>query len=173
MPIRVRVGAIVVHAGFILLVNHRRLGRSYWVLPGGALEAGESLAAGAEREVREETGVEVHMDRLLYLVESFPSDGARHNLDVVFHTHLRDAKAAHLSPAKWVIEQPEFVPLERLAGLVFLPPIATELAADAAAGFPGPTRYLVNRWVDLAGQPIGRGGEGVAQGLDAGLTDCR
>ena len=168
MPIRVRVGAIVVHEGCILLVNHRRLGRSYWVLPGGALEAGESLAACAEREVREETGLEVQAGRFLYLVETFPSDGARHNLDVVFHTHLRDAKAAHLAPAKWVIEQAEFVPLERLAGLVFLPPIASELAADAAAGFPGPTRYLVNRWVDLAGQPIGRGGEVGAHGRDAG-----
>lgn len=39
-----------------LLVRHRRLG---WVVPGGHSEVGESLRAGAMRELAEETGLEL------------------------------------------------------------------------------------------------------------------
>jgi ADP-ribose pyrophosphatase YjhB (NUDIX family) len=36
-----------------------------WCLPGGAMEAGESAAQACEREVREETGLEVRVTRLI------------------------------------------------------------------------------------------------------------
>ena len=35
-----------------------------WALPGGYLEVGEGLAAGASRELHEETGIAVHGDEL-------------------------------------------------------------------------------------------------------------
>jgi 8-oxo-dGTP diphosphatase len=42
----------------VLLVRRRfEPYESYWALPGGALEAGETLEQAAERELREETGV--------------------------------------------------------------------------------------------------------------------
>ena len=36
-----------------------------WALPGGAVEAGESVAEAAIRKVHEETGVDVHLTRLV------------------------------------------------------------------------------------------------------------
>lgn len=59
------VGAFVEHDGRLLLV--RQDGR--WFLPGGMWEPGETHAAGAAREVREETGVEVEITDLLALSE--------------------------------------------------------------------------------------------------------
>ncbi len=50
-------------AGRVLLVRERRDGR--WTLPGGWADVGEGLAAGAVREVREESGYVVRYDRLL------------------------------------------------------------------------------------------------------------
>jgi len=47
--------AIVVGPAGVLLLRHRRLG--IWVQPGGHLEPGEDLAAGALREAAEETGL--------------------------------------------------------------------------------------------------------------------
>ena len=41
---------------FVLLVQHPRRG---WVMPGGGVEPGETIRAGAVRELREETGVEL------------------------------------------------------------------------------------------------------------------
>lgn len=54
---RISAGGIVLHAGRILLVRYHRAGLTYLVAPGGRMEAGESLAQAAEREVFEETGV--------------------------------------------------------------------------------------------------------------------
>lgn len=59
------VGAFVEHDGRLLLVRQDER----WFLPGGMLEPGETHAAGAEREVREETGVEVEITDLLALSE--------------------------------------------------------------------------------------------------------
>jgi 8-oxo-dGTP pyrophosphatase MutT (NUDIX family) len=39
----------------VLLIHHRSLGR--WFQPGGHVDTGETVAAGAEREAREETGL--------------------------------------------------------------------------------------------------------------------
>ena len=53
--------------GHLLLVEHRdpHQGGSYWVLPGGGREPGETFAEAAVREVREETGVVVRIVRRL------------------------------------------------------------------------------------------------------------
>jgi ADP-ribose pyrophosphatase YjhB (NUDIX family) len=147
--VRVRVGVVIVRDGRILLVNHRRMGRSYWVLPGGGLVQGESLMACAAREVREETGLGIVADRLLYLAEAFPRDGSRHTLDVILLGHLADEMGVPQAMAGWAIEQPEFVPLDDLPGLPLLPPITAEILGEAAAGFSGPMRFLGNRWVEL------------------------
>jgi ADP-ribose pyrophosphatase YjhB (NUDIX family) len=54
-PITVADGAVVDDSGRILLI--RRADNGLWAMPGGALEVGETAAAGVEREALEETGV--------------------------------------------------------------------------------------------------------------------
>jgi ADP-ribose pyrophosphatase YjhB (NUDIX family) len=55
---------VVVHqADSVLLIFREDF--PVWGLPGGAVEAGESVAEAAIREVYEETGVEVGVDRLV------------------------------------------------------------------------------------------------------------
>jgi len=43
----------------------RRTDNGEWCLPGGGMEAGESAAEACEREVWEETGLRVHLKRLV------------------------------------------------------------------------------------------------------------
>ena len=60
------VGAIVFRDGAVLLVKRgAEPNRSRWSLPGGSLEIGETVEAGAVRETREETGVDVQPLRVL------------------------------------------------------------------------------------------------------------
>jgi ADP-ribose pyrophosphatase YjhB (NUDIX family) len=53
----------VLDGGRVLLT--RRHDFPVWCLPGGAIDPGESAAAAAVREVREETGLEVELTRLV------------------------------------------------------------------------------------------------------------
>ena len=49
--VRVRVSAVILVDGRLVLVRHRRDGRTYHLLPGGGVEAGETLPAAVSREV--------------------------------------------------------------------------------------------------------------------------
>jgi ADP-ribose pyrophosphatase YjhB (NUDIX family) len=70
--VRVGVGVIVKDgSGRILLEKRSDCG--LWGLPGGKIEPGESIVAAAVREVREETGLDIRIRRLLG-VYSEPSD---------------------------------------------------------------------------------------------------
>ena len=55
-----RVSIIIVNEKEeILLVQHKKSNRLYWVLPGGRIEYGEDFAACAVRELKEETNLDI------------------------------------------------------------------------------------------------------------------
>lgn len=75
----VGVGGVIIENGRALLVRRGSEPlRGQWSIPGGTLELGESLEQGVQRELLEETGLQV---RVLDLVEVFdrifPGDGSR------------------------------------------------------------------------------------------------
>ena len=74
----VAVGAVVVEDGRVLLVRRGSEPlKGHWTLPGGALEVGETLAAGVAREVREETGLEVEPFELVEILDRIHREGER------------------------------------------------------------------------------------------------
>jgi 8-oxo-dGTP diphosphatase len=63
---KVACGVIIAHDGRVLLVRRRKEpGRGMWCLPCGFAEADEPPEVTAVREVREETGLDVSIGRLL------------------------------------------------------------------------------------------------------------
>lgn len=66
-PRHTRYQAAVMVGSQILLIRHEEHhnGRTYWLLPGGGREDGESEEECVIREIREETGLEVRVERLL------------------------------------------------------------------------------------------------------------
>ena len=65
---RISAGAIVVREDQVLLVRHRGTdGRSYLVGPGGGVLSSEGIQQAVVREVWEETGLEVNLQKVLFV----------------------------------------------------------------------------------------------------------
>lgn len=65
-PKKPRACGALIRDGKILMVKHAGGDGSYWTLPGGHVETGESYEAAAVREVQEETRLAVAVERLLW-----------------------------------------------------------------------------------------------------------
>ena len=76
MPSKIRCQGAILKDTQVLLIQHREHigGRSYWLLPGGGKEAGESIEEGVVREMREETGLEVKVEQLLFDEQGFEDE---------------------------------------------------------------------------------------------------
>jgi ADP-ribose pyrophosphatase YjhB (NUDIX family) len=75
----VAVGAVAVQDGALLLVRRGRgPAAGEWSVPGGRVEAGESLHVAVVREVLEETALEVVVDRYLGWVERIDAAAGSH-----------------------------------------------------------------------------------------------
>jgi len=137
--IRIRAAAVVVHQGELLLVRQTvHGGRTRWVLPGGGLEQGEGLDDAARRELREETGLDAQIDKLLYVGDFMPR--GKHALDVVFLARLIGG-----TPTRQVqeIDALRFVPLAEVADLDVVPPaIIQRILDDAPLAFPHDAVYV-------------------------------
>jgi len=69
--------------GRVVLVR-RRYPPPGWALPGGFVEAGETVEGAAVREAREETGLRVVLTDLLYVYSDPRRDPRRHTASAVF-----------------------------------------------------------------------------------------
>ena len=65
----IRVTGILIEDEKLLLVKQKVSDKRNWSLPGGKLEQGETIEQGIIREMKEETGLDVEIIRLLYLCD--------------------------------------------------------------------------------------------------------
>lgn len=78
----------------VLLIE--RLNPPYgWALPGGFVDEGEMVETAAIREVKEETGLTVSLDTLLYVYSNPKRDSRQHNLSVVFTSEISMQQSLH------------------------------------------------------------------------------
>lgn len=112
----IRFQAAILHDRQILLIQHREhaSGRSYWLLPGGGREAGETPEQCLVREVHEETGLTIRVDRLL-VDDPAPSGDVYRRL----HTYLCRPSTFTAGPGSE--PEPEAAALYAIAAVSWIP----------------------------------------------------
>ena len=94
---RVAVGAVVVDQEKVLLVLRGKApAKDMWAVPGGSVDLGETLQAAAEREILEETGLQIRAGEIIYAFEKIERDDAG---QVRFHYVILDLLGEVLDPA--------------------------------------------------------------------------
>lgn len=82
------------------IVLHRRSDNARWSIPGGAMELGESIAETAVREVKEETGLDVEVERLVGIysdpgfVVAYSDGEVRQQFSICFACRVTGGKVA-------------------------------------------------------------------------------
>ena len=135
----VGVGAVIVTArGEVVLVRRAREPLAgQWSLPGGAVEAGETLAVALAREVHEETGLDVEPSGLVDVLDRIHTDADGR---VEYHYVLAD-----------FLCRPRGGQLR--AGSDVTDAIAVSPAALDAYALPADTRRVIARGLAMMDEP--------------------
>jgi mutator protein MutT len=113
-PPEVAVGAVALLDDAVLLVRRGRgPAAGEWSVPGGRVERGETVHMAVVREVLEETGLEVVVDRFLGWVERI--DDAYHFVILDFAVTVLDASVAAVAGDD--AAEVAWVPLDQLSEL--------------------------------------------------------
>jgi 8-oxo-dGTP diphosphatase len=83
--------ALITKNGKLLLVSDDG---NFWYTPGGRLEKSETLTECLIREVKEETGIQVQPQKMLFIEEFFDNKNKIHKIEVYF---VADIKRGRIS----------------------------------------------------------------------------
>lgn len=80
---------------FILIKRKNDPFKDYWALPGGFVDYGETTEHAAIREAKEETSIDVKLEKLFNVYSDPDRDPRRHTVSVFYlaHGNFDDAKA--------------------------------------------------------------------------------
>jgi ADP-ribose pyrophosphatase YjhB (NUDIX family) len=141
-----RAVAVMVQEGHVLL--HRAERDDFWSLPGGRCELLETAAATVRREMREELGTDVTVERLLWVVENFfVFDGPHHELGLYYfvslppESGLLDVSATFAGQEEQLPLIFRWFPVADLAGV----PLYPVFLRDALRSMPDTIQHVVNR----------------------------
>jgi 8-oxo-dGTP diphosphatase len=147
MEPRIRVSAILRRENRILLVRQEKPGREYWLLPGGGVNAGESLVDALRRELAEEIGIDedLPLEGPVAIADSIAPPGApaKHVVHIIFAGHLGGHSLARVASSDAAVRNQRLFDLEEIPGIALHPPIQRFLARWQ----PGdPVVYLGAMW---------------------------
>jgi ADP-ribose pyrophosphatase YjhB (NUDIX family) len=149
---RVRAAAIILKDDQILLARHEKDGRSYWVLPGGGVDFGETVAEALTREMREEANLEIRLGELIMLNDSIPPDRHRHILNLYFLAEITGGKL-RVGQNDKRLRGMQFTDVDDIPNIPLYPDVRRQLYNGIRNGFATTGLYLGNLWKDMPDVP--------------------
>jgi len=142
--LRVRVAALIRDPeGKILLVQQKKKGKSYWLLPGGGIEFGESAESALARELKEELSLELVTSEFFLINESIDPKKIRHLIQMVFAVKVKNPVPV-LQPKEIAISGFGFFSPEEIQKLDLRPDIRELLLPKKKPSW----KYYHSHWVD-------------------------
>jgi ADP-ribose pyrophosphatase YjhB (NUDIX family) len=141
--LRVRVAALIKDKkGKILLVQQTKKNSSYWLLPGGGIEFGETAEEALHRELKEELSLQVIQSEFLLLNESIDPMKKKHLVQLVFQTKVQELVPT-LNPKEKAISGFGYFTPKEILDMDLRPNIKKFFSNKANAQI----RYLSSEWV--------------------------
>ena len=146
---RVRVAALIHWHNRVLLCRQEKPGKEYWLLPGGGVEAGETLEHALRRELGEELGLrdDLAFEGPIAVAESIaPSwrPGDRHVVHIVFGVDLSHRSLEDFESQDGSVRGLRLFALTELEDVVLHPPMKRFVERWR----PGdPSVYLGSLWI--------------------------
>jgi 8-oxo-dGTP diphosphatase len=128
MEPRIRVSALLRRGDQILLCRHEKVGKAYWLLPGGGVNSGENLLAALHRELREEVGIEeeLPLEGPVAIADSIAPErsfAAKHVVHIIFASDLTGRSLERVTSQDAAVRGHRLFGLDELDGIVLHPPI--------------------------------------------------
>ncbi|MFH1096206.1 MAG: NUDIX hydrolase [Candidatus Desantisbacteria bacterium] len=140
--IDIRVAACIIENNKILMIQHKKDDKKYWLLPGGRIEYGETIIQAIKRELIEETGVEISVGKLMFVSDAIPEDNNRHILNMFFEAEIVGGEI-RLGDEE-ILNAVEFIDIDKIDELIIYPLIKEELKQYIKDGHS--LGYLGCRW---------------------------
>ena len=138
---RVRVAALMTVDDRVVCVRHRAGPRTYHLLPGGGVRYRETIAQALEREILEETGLEIAVGSPLFINDTIDPAGTRHVINLTFAAEVTGGEITS-HPADRRVESVDLVDPDSLLTLDLRPPIAGFILEALHSDQPCSGRYL-------------------------------
>jgi 8-oxo-dGTP diphosphatase len=117
--LRIRVCGILIENEKVLMIKHRYIGKNgyLWIPPGGGLDYNESAHEGLKREFKEETGLEISVQKFLFVNEFLSSP--LHAIELFFEVkyvagELQKGSDPEISKEAQMIEEVRFLDIEEI-----------------------------------------------------------
>ncbi|TSJ81094.1 MAG: NUDIX domain-containing protein [Candidatus Cardinium sp.] len=111
--LRLTARALIVQEEKLLLVSNDG---HFWYTPGGGMEASETLPECVIREVKEETGISVQANDVIYVYDFFDTKNHLHKVEIYFTTEITsDCIPKNWSDQDGNVQYVKFFSLEELS----------------------------------------------------------
>ena len=125
---RIRVAGILIEENKILLIQHHKNDKKYWLIPGGGNDWGETTKEALIREYKEETNMDIEVDEFLFFSETISPDKKRHVLNLFYKIHRNNKNDSIIKLGEEaVLTDLKFVTKEELETMTIYPNIKENL----------------------------------------------